>query len=103
MRSLMQPPVCRVCGVAHWSREPHRFKGGDREIVVPAGAREVRLPRASAGEGITVTNDGDKPIKVLPSGQDVVVGPKQMGDEELKPYYLEWMRRAMARRRGNKM
>ena len=72
----MQPPVCRVCGAAHWPREPHRFR---------------------------VTNDGDKPIKVQASGRDVVVGPKEMSDEELKPYYLEWMRREMSRRRGKKM
>jgi len=21
------PPVCRLCGSAHWGRDPHRFKG----------------------------------------------------------------------------
>ena len=28
------PPVCRLCGTAHWNREPHKYKDTGPAIVL---------------------------------------------------------------------
>ena len=92
---MIQPPVCRVCGHRHWFVEPHRFRGA-----------RPRWFYSSLGEGVPLAGGGrsNPPVGdvALAEGPDRR-GPKEMSDEELKPYHLEWMRRAMSRRRGKKM
>lgn len=36
----MKPPICRVCGVAHWGRDPHVFKGEVVANTEPVVANE---------------------------------------------------------------
>lgn len=94
----MKAPICRVCGASHWSGEGHRVlrplgKGVDTRAVVdpwrkPVEAAEPEIVRPERPEAA-----GQTRIKVGSPARG-------MSDEELRPYYTEWMRRLMARRRA---
>jgi hypothetical protein len=53
-------PKCKLCGVAHWSTQPHAWEKGPKAEDAPGVARAV-LAQAEARVGVERVKDVTKP------------------------------------------
>lgn len=70
----MKPPVCRLCGAAHWSNEPHAFEGKQaRHELVPVMSKPApnvtvrvteKVPRVT--KSVTQAKDVTKSVTGCP-------------------------------------
>ena len=107
---MTDPPMCRLCGKAHWARDPHLWPPSpNSELIQTSKAVAIALLAAPApNPGIldredlqTVSYAAEcEESNPAPDKPDTAPSIRDLSDDELKPYFNEWMRRKMKARRA---
>jgi hypothetical protein len=63
----MKPPICRLCGAAHWSRDPHQWsksadtakplRQSDEKTVVPQASQAVARVAQALGVDLATLDE----------------------------------------------
>lgn len=63
-RSATSPPICRLCGQAHWIRDGHRltFEQVAEVLSPPPGLVSVEVYRPPSQEQLAAAFDAPKPV-----------------------------------------
>lgn len=102
----MDVQKCKICGERHHRYEPHRFPAAPE--VPRSNARSPN--RGTRGKSTRQSTDDPAALSSLPGGvpdtPDTAPSftdlARSLTDDELRPFYNEWMRRKMLAKRARK-
>jgi hypothetical protein len=103
----MDAPKCKICGAAHWSNEPHQFKGGKAlhdhdqgiDIVLPAKSWKAPTINEKRSATVVATREKKKPAKAK-RVESAVVTIAHHKVKDLSPEGVKAIAEGLAKKRG---